>query len=476
MATSSSEESNSAPIDFNLSSFTGSNNGKTSVIYEKCPLCLRSRKTFYCRECVANGDIMHSKAKYPERFAEKKLKLFKLMKEKAKYLESCQELFERKRRHDNMQTEINQYTQKTKLLRLAIKSASEKIKKEKLELKQIYDRKETHLEFKKKQFEKLKKMKNYIKEYQNNIEKQKELLMMRQNEIKHIVRENVELLITYIFPINEISSTQSNDSNEKAISELAEAKQTNYIKGHWVFTNNFSIARELQYSIVVEPFLPGDGNYGAYPNWIKEHKDSPTIGEIEQRNPAYNIIAALTYTAQLVSILAYYLDIRLPKNLSYSEFCGHELSEQQFFHKVAKLNANILHLCLSQNVDPLILHPKQTILNLLLLLNPETSDLGRCGPIEVNQSLIESMEESLLKDLILIEESDDCKNSDEENEWETVPNLAASEFYPPPTTNYGSPPGTNSQLQPSGTTSFAGGLISAAASVASLWRAATGQK
>ncbi|XP_023233132.1 beclin 1-associated autophagy-related key regulator-like [Centruroides sculpturatus] len=335
MATSSSEESNSAPIDFNLSSLTGSNNGKTSIIYEKCPLCLRSRKIFYCRECIANGDIMHSKAKYPE----------------------------------------------------------------------------------------------------------------------------------------------SNESNEKAISELAEAKQTNYVKGHWVSAQSSNVSNESQFSIVVEPFLRGDGDYSAYPNWIREHKDSPTIGEIEQRNPAYNIIAALTYTTQLVSILSYYLDIRLPKNLSYSEFCGHELSEQQFFHKVAKLNANVVHLCLSQNVKPDLIHPKETILNLLLLLNPKISDLGRCGPISIDEKLFTSMNGSLLKDLNLIEELDDCKNSDEENEWETVPNVAASEFfYPPPTTSYGSSPGTNSQLQPSGTTSFAGGLISAAASVASFWRAATGQK
>lgn len=34
-------------------------------------------------------------------------------------------------------------------------------------------------------------------------------------------------------------------------------------------------------------------------------------------NPAYTISAALTYTAQLVNVLAFYLDIRPPRKQSY---------------------------------------------------------------------------------------------------------------------------------------------------------------
>lgn len=44
---------------------------------------------------------------------------------------------------------------------------------------------------------------------------------------------------------------------------------------------------------------------------------------------------------------------------------------------VTYLNANVLYLCLTQNVDPSLLHPAQTIRNLLLLLDPNHSDLGR---------------------------------------------------------------------------------------------------
>lgn len=36
-----------------------------------------------------------------------------------------------------------------------------------------------------------------------------------------------------------------------------------------------------------------------------------------ERNPAYCISAALTYTAQLVSLISYFLNIRLPYKMVY---------------------------------------------------------------------------------------------------------------------------------------------------------------
>ena len=39
--------------------------------------------------------------------------------------------------------------------------------------------------------------------------------------------------------------------------------------------------------------------------------------EAMDHNPAYNISAALTYTTQLVNVLAFYLDVRLPNKLCY---------------------------------------------------------------------------------------------------------------------------------------------------------------
>lgn len=53
------------------------------------------------------------------------------------------------------------------------------------------------------------------------------------------------------------------------------------------------------------------------------------------------------------------------------------MSEGQFARRVARLNANVLHLCFSQSVNPYLLRPTATIHNILCLINPELSDLGR---------------------------------------------------------------------------------------------------
>lgn len=52
------------------------------------------------------------------------------------------------------------------------------------------------------------------------------------------------------------------------------------------------------------------------------------------------------------------------------------MNEQQFARRVARLNANILYLCFSQNVDLSLIRSNETIHNLLQLLH-NSADLGR---------------------------------------------------------------------------------------------------
>lgn len=60
-----------------------------------------------------------------------------------------------------------------------------------------------------------------------------------------------------------------------------------------------------------------------------------------------------------------------------SEFCRNELGEQQFARRVARLNTNIIYLCLSQNVPAKLLRPTHSMPNLLALLDTQIADLGR---------------------------------------------------------------------------------------------------
>lgn len=53
---------------------------------------------------------------------------------------------------------------------------------------------------------------------------------------------------------------------------------------------------------------------------VARNKDSVAGGNTSitvEHNPAYRISAALTYTAQLVNVVAFYLDVRLPYKMLY---------------------------------------------------------------------------------------------------------------------------------------------------------------
>lgn len=143
-----------------------------------------------------------------------------------------------------------------------------------------------------------------------------------------------------------------------------------------------------------------------------------TCVSIISTNSAYRISAALTYTAQLVNLLSYYLDVRLPFKINYrfvfvrrtirsshrsdpshshrslclahspvclhSDFCKSELTEQSFTRKVFRLNGNILHLCYTQCVKLNMLSLNHTLENINILLDSKYSDLGRIGAVESN--------------------------------------------------------------------------------------------
>ncbi|KAJ9578806.1 hypothetical protein L9F63_004956, partial [Diploptera punctata] len=307
-----------------------------------------------------------------------------------------------------------------------------------------------------------------------NITKQKTELSKVHEQLKSVIRSSVHQLVEYIFPILPVQPMPSDDENEAprdTVTALADATRTAYIRGRWVFTDS---SGQMQHSIV-SPSLPDSGDYSAYNVWVAANKDGVPGGSSEavDHNPAYNISAALTYTTQLVNVLAFYLDVRLPNKLCYSDFCGHEMSESQFAHRVAKLNHNVLHLCFTQNVNPSSLHPTHTLHNIMILLNPELSDLGRPGPMEVDHNAAKCLEDQLVRDLELGEESGSDDESDNlPLEWEAVPHVSCPESMSSVAQMSQHNLTTTQQA-----TSMAGGLVtSAAASLASIWRGWTGTK
>ncbi|XP_034942631.1 beclin 1-associated autophagy-related key regulator [Chelonus insularis] len=474
MATSSSDGSCTAPADFQLSSELEDVSSRLSVNLLKCPLCHYSRRIFYCRQCIQNGDFIHSTSVYSERFADKQLRLLRLKAARAQLEEKWSKLFEKYRQKDKLVCDINMCKERVRLLQALVNETKQSIYKGNQRLNVLKDINSQLVQRLPKHEERVEKLHRYVNNLKIKQEKKREDVDRKRQQLKKVIRAAAKQLVQYIFPLSQVEperslygSEEENLSSDIVTCALADASGTSYVRGRWISESENSL--EMHHRIVA-PTLPGSGDYSAYSLWVAASKDGIPEANKENTvsNPAYNISAALTYATQLVNVLAYYINVRLPYKLTYSEFCGNEMSDQKFARKVARLNSNVLHLCFTQNTDLRVLHPMHTLQNLIHLLNTEISDLGRIGPMEVDPSLVEQLHNQLTPDL---ENSDDSASDEEEDafnwEWEAVPNVACPEMQVPNPSAITSQQSSSIQVNQS----VAGGLVtSAAASIASIWR------
>ncbi|XP_043478016.1 beclin 1-associated autophagy-related key regulator isoform X1 [Leptopilina heterotoma] len=480
MANSSSDGSCTAPADFQLSSELEDVSDRLSVNLLKCSLCHNSRRIFYCRQCIQNGDFVHSTSVYSERFADKQIRHLRLKAARAQLEEKCVKALERHKQKDKLQCDLNTSKERIKLLQLLVNETKQSINRDNQRL-HVLNEVNSQLALRlPRHEERVEKINRYVVQLKGKQEKQKETVERKRQQLKKVIRIAAKQLIQYIFPLTQVEPSRSLCSSEEESSctdcvttALADASGTSYVRGRWI--NDTENSLEIHHRIVA-PTLPGSGDYSAYSLWVAENKDAVPGNNKENsmHNPAYNISAALTYATQLVNIIAYYINVKLPFKLAYSEFCGSEMSDQKFARKVARLNSNVLHLCFTQNTDTTVLHPMQTLQNLMHLLNTEITDLGRIGPVEIDSIEMAQLNNQLIPDL---EKSDDSASDEEEDafnwEWEAVPNVACPEMVVPIPGSMASQQSSSMQVNQS----VAGGLVtSAAASIASIWRGWTTNK
>nr|XP_012154072.1 PREDICTED: beclin 1-associated autophagy-related key regulator isoform X4 [Megachile rotundata] len=465
-----SEGSCTAPADFQLSSELEDVSSRLSVNLLKCPLCHNSRRIFYCRQCIQNGDFIHSTSVYSERFADKQLRLLRLKAARAQLEEKCMKALEKHKQRDKLICDINTCKERVRLLQSLVNETRQSINRGNQRLNVLKDVNSQLALRLPRHEERVEELHRYVNGLRAKQEKQKQAVDRKRQQLKKVIRTATKQLIQYIFPLSKVQPNRSLCSSEEDASSdvvtcaLADASGTSYVRGRWV--NDTDNALEVQHRIVA-PTLPGTvaANKDGVPGANKE---------TAMHNPAYNISAALTYATQLVNIIAYYVNVRLPYKLAYGEFCGNEMSDQKFARKVARLNSNVLHLCFTQNTNITVLHPMHTLQNLMHLLNTEISDLGRIGPMEVDPNIVAQLHSHLIPDL---ENSDDSASDEEEDafnwEWEAVPNVACPEMAVPIPGAMISQQSSSMQVNQS----VAGGLVtSAAASIASIWRGWTTNK
>ena len=123
---------------------------------------------------------------------------------------------------------------------------------------------------------------------------------------------------------------------------------------------------ELHFRIVA-PLLSGCGDYTAVYAWVASNKPSGGAGgaaDGELANPAHTIAAGLALVCQLTALAAAHTGVVLPARINYQDFGVLETSEFRFARKVAKLNSNVVTLCLALGLPPSIVRPCHTLHNI----------------------------------------------------------------------------------------------------------------
>ncbi|KOC65641.1 Beclin 1-associated autophagy-related key regulator [Habropoda laboriosa] len=420
MATSSSDGSCTAPADFQLSSELEDVSNRLSVNLLKCPLCHNSSRIVYCRQCIQNGDFIYSTTVYTERFADKQLRLLRLKAARAQLEEKCVKALDKHKQRDKLICDINTCKERVRLLQSLVNETRQSINRGNQRLNVLKDVNSQLALRLPRHEERVEKLHQYVTGLRARQEKQKEAVDRKRQQLKKVIRTAAKQLIQYIFPLSKVQPNRSLCSSEEDASSdvvtcaLADASGTSYVRGRWI--NDTENALEVQHRIVA-PTLPGTGDYSAYSLWVAANKDGvPGANkETAMHNPAYNISAALTYATQLVNIIAYYVNIRLPYQLAY-----------------------------------------------------------RIGPMEVDPNIVAQLHSQLVPDL---ENSDDSASDEEEDtfnwDWEAVPNVACPEMAVPIPGAMVSQQSSSMQVNQS----VAGGLVtSAAAGIASIWRGWTTNK
>uniref|UniRef100_G3NIP0 Autophagy related 14 n=1 Tax=Gasterosteus aculeatus aculeatus TaxID=481459 RepID=G3NIP0_GASAC len=466
------------------------------VAVERCPLCSTSRRRLTCARCVKAGDFVSLDGRNAERYTEKLERLKKLKEEKEQLQQRVLQDMDRKQQADKMKWKIMSCKMKIEQLKEAVAGGNAEVKGDKELLLRCQEESQRLQRRAGRHQEKRDKIERHNGRLGDLLERRSRELQGRLGQLAALRRDHILELTTHIFHTQEdkqgsrckhtcplalrVSLRDPADVvaecdpalTSSTVSELAEARRTTYLSGRWIWDDQNG---ETSISITGPPVtLPSNGDCSAYYSWVEEKRTNQGP-ELDHINPAHTISAALCYATQLVTILSHILDVNLPKKLCNSEFCGENLSRYRFTRALSKLNTNILHLCFSQHVDSEKLHPHHTLRNIMFLVSPDNTNLGRTGPFEVSADLEESMEFVEPEAAGPAEESGDEAVTDEETDlgtdWETVP---SPRFCDIPSQSMDL---SQSALQVSQPSANAGGMISsAAASVTSWFRAYTGQR
>ncbi|KAJ2944419.1 hypothetical protein O0L34_g3755 [Tuta absoluta] len=281
-----------APRDFRVSS------SESDGHYKKCLLCYTVKKNFYCPDCIRAGNFVHSSMPYSDRFAEKQAKLLRIKANRRHVLERCEKLLAPKIKQDSLLTEAKQSRDKIDLLRLAIEQRRNNIEERK---KELADLQQYNNELKLKLPRYQKRVGNLGKHaQQQRIELQNKVCMYNEQaqRLAALRRSRIRQLTKYIFPVYmTYDSSDSIEDLEFVGDDIVEEPP-----------------KKPQLHIVA-PWINADGDFSHVQAWVAQNKENANA-VVGANNPLQRCASALGLCAQLVALLAYTLDARLPHSLA----------------------------------------------------------------------------------------------------------------------------------------------------------------
>jgi len=412
----------SCPVNFNLV--------EEPARYVRCKFCLCKRSLFVCTKCVQNGHFVHSSSFLKERFVEKQIRMENVKKALQVLNEKAELFLVKKRQLETLNFNIDDRTRKIGWLTQMIKEQAQQIKKEKEQVEALTAANLKLRTVLPKYEDKVRKLEEYLLSKKDEVDAYRKKLEDTLGTLQSETRVHLQNLVKYIFPIRHVLDGHDTEGH------IAEASRTVLVRGKWL-----TPATDEGNFLIVAPYLPADGDYNIYNDWVLTNRGETSLpSSVTHENlissSAHRICAALTYTCQLVEICAAYLSIKLPYKVNYCDFCRIDLPEQKFNIKVARLNANILHLCYTQNVDLKVLDPSRTLENMhRLLVGGMAPELGRRGAVDRNNCLEDETDRKLALQLhpsgFDIDTDDEgSEESQLAHEWESIPQTNALDMLP----------------------------------------------
>ncbi|XP_070503000.1 beclin 1-associated autophagy-related key regulator [Chironomus tepperi] len=329
-----------------------------------CTLCMNHKFKIICSRCLSLGLFAYRNSE--ERFVDKQQKLKNLKNAQLLLNNQFMKQFQVLKKLENLRNGILKTRKQNVLLVNLIKEKKESIQK----LQEV--KKENH--------EKNRSMKIILPKYEDKVNKLGEYVMVavekneelrkksqeQMEQLKNLRRINVDKLIEYIFPIKvKVSKNSFQHEIDKDANAILPSNDESL--GSDYFTKEFVIANG--------PRIPSNGNYFyEYSKWLVHSKNHSNAaqndeGTIRLTHKTYSIVAALTFIAQLINSLSFYLDVRLPYKITSDDFVKVNLNEQQFRKKINKLNYIVAYIGYMQNIPKSNIHSSFIIENLRNILH-----------------------------------------------------------------------------------------------------------